>query len=131
MKCFQGHGANKCHPPFLQEVIEQPVASVWPLLLITSKEIISVSKTVTVMLQNRRWAGSFGNKLERQHVVLRFLGHVDVVVTTQLCAVTAAMSSTWLDRQGCVQMKRYLQNQAAHSIWSTTQATVYSLLSKM
>lgn len=83
------------------------------------------------MLQNRRWAGSFGNKLERQHVVLRFLGHVDVVVTTQLCAVTAAMSSTWLDRQGCVQMKRYLQNQAAHSIWSTTQATVYSLLSKM
>lgn len=96
MKCFQGHRANKCHPPLLQEMIEQPVAGVWSLLLITSKEIVSISKTVTMMPLGLESAGFFWSKLERQPVVQAFrpAGHMVAVVTPQLCAAKAAMSST-------------------------------------
>lgn len=82
IKCFQSHRANKCRPPFLQEVIEQPVASVWSLLLITSEEIISTSKPVTMMLQDRSWQASPG--MSWTACSSGFLGHLTAVVAAQL-----------------------------------------------
>lgn len=122
IKCFQGLRANKCRPPFLQEVIEQPVASVWSLLLITANEIISISKTVTMMLQNGSWRAIPGASWTACNS--DFLDHLAAVVAAQFRAVNASMSSTWLDMHVGTLTKQYGQDQVAHAPWSTTQATV-------
>lgn len=70
------------------------MASVWSLLLITSKEIISISKTVTMMLQERSWQASPGTSWTA--CSSGFLGHLAAVVAAQLWAVNASMSKQYL-----------------------------------